>query len=121
MGEDEGVKATTPARGARAADHAHRMHDDVGGLARGEPAGYALFALKRHREAEASLRFALNMASQEPAQDEEQKKAQDQVIAQIHLNLGLVLMAEGRKEEAKLELRQARKLAPDSPSARDAT
>lgn len=70
--------------------------------------GYALFALKRYVEAEASLRFALNIESQQPQ------------MARTYLNLGLVLVAEGRKEEAKAAFRQARKLAPDSPSARDA-
>jgi tetratricopeptide (TPR) repeat protein len=82
--------------------------------------GYALFALKRLREAEASLRFALNIAAQETAQDDAQRRAQRQIIAQMHLNLGLVLAAEGRKDEAKAELRRARDLAPDSQSARDA-
>jgi len=70
--------------------------------------GYALYALKRYREAEQSLRFALNLEAQEPQ------------MAATYVNLGLVLVAEGRKEEAKAAFRQARKLAPDSPSARDA-
>lgn len=70
--------------------------------------GYALFALKRYREAEQSLRFALNLEAQEPQ------------MAMTYVNLGLVLVAEGRKEEAKAAFRQARKLAPNSPSARDA-
>jgi tetratricopeptide (TPR) repeat protein len=78
--------------------------------------GYALFALKRYREAEASLRFALSIATQDAVQDERQKQA----LARTHLNLGLVLAAEGRTEEAKAQLRHARALAPDSPSARDA-
>jgi superkiller protein 3 len=70
--------------------------------------GFALFALKRYREAEQSLRFALSMESQEPQ------------MARTYLNLGLVLVAEGRKEEAKAAFRQARQLAPNSASARDA-
>ena len=70
--------------------------------------GYALYALKRYREAEQSLRFALNLEAQEPQ------------MAATYVNLGLVLVAEGRNEEAKVAFRQARKLAPDSPSARDA-
>jgi Tfp pilus assembly protein PilF len=71
--------------------------------------GYALFALKRYREAEASLRFALSIESQEPQ------------MARTFLNLGLVLVAEDRKEEAKAAFRRATTLAPDSPTARDAT
>ena len=82
--------------------------------------GYALFALKRHREAEASLRFALDIASQETPQDDAQRQAQRQTVSQMHLNLGLVLAAEGRKDEAKAELRRARDLAPNSQPARDA-
>jgi tetratricopeptide (TPR) repeat protein len=78
--------------------------------------GYALLALKRYREAEASLRFAINIAGQEPVQDERQKDA----LARTHLNLGLVLAAEGRMEEAKAQLRHVRQLAPGSASARDA-
>ncbi len=70
--------------------------------------GYALFALKRYREAEESLRFALDIESQEPQ------------MARTYLNLGLVLMAEQRKDEAKAAFRRARELAPESPSARDA-
>ena len=70
--------------------------------------GRALFALKRYREAEASLRFALNIESQDPQ------------MATTYVNLGLVLVAEGRTEEAKAAFRQARKLAPESSSARDA-
>ena len=70
--------------------------------------GYALYALKRYREAEQSLRFALNLEAQEPQ------------MAATYVNLGLVLVAEGRMEEAKAAFRQARKLAPDSTPARDA-
>jgi superkiller protein 3 len=70
--------------------------------------GYALYALKRYREAEESLRFALSLEAHEPQ------------MAATYVNLGLVLAAEGRKDEAKAAFRQARQLAPDSPAARDA-
>lgn len=71
--------------------------------------GYALYALKRYREAEESLRFALSLEAQQPQ------------MAATYVNLGLVLAAEGRKDEAKAAFRRARELAPNSPSARDAT
>ena len=71
--------------------------------------GYALYALKRYREAEQSLRFALSLEAQEPQ------------MAATYVNLGLVLVADGRKEEAKAAFRRARDLAPNSSSARDAT
>ena len=70
--------------------------------------GFALFALKRYREAEQSLRFALSIESQEPQ------------MARTYLNLGLVLMAEQRREEARAAFVRARDLAPNSPSAKDA-
>lgn len=70
--------------------------------------GYALYALKRYREAEQSLRFALSLEAQQPQ------------MAATYVNLGLVLVAEGRTEEAKAAFRQARELAPNSVSARDA-
>ena len=71
--------------------------------------GYAFYAMKRYREAEQSLRFALSLEAQEPQ------------MAATYVNLGLVLVAEGRKDEARLAFRRARELAPNSPSARDAT
>jgi Tfp pilus assembly protein PilF len=71
--------------------------------------GFALFALKRYREAEQSLRFALSIESQEPQ------------MARTYLNLGLVLMAEQRREEARAAFVRARDLAPNSPSAKDAS
>lgn len=71
--------------------------------------GFALFALKRYREAEQSLRFALSIESQEPQ------------MARTYLNLGLVLLAEQRKDEARAAFLRARDLAPGSPSARDAS
>ena len=70
--------------------------------------GYALFALKRYREAEQSLRFALSIESQEPQ------------MARTYLNLGLVLMAERRPDEARAAFVRVRELAPNSPSAKDA-
>ena len=70
--------------------------------------GYALYALKRYREAEQSLRFALSLEAQEPT------------MAATYVNLGLVLIADGRREEAKAMFRRARELAPNSASARDA-
>lgn len=71
--------------------------------------GFALFALRRYREAEQSLRFALSIESHEPQ------------MARTYLNLGLVLMAEQRRDEARAAFVRARDLAPNSPSARDAT
>ncbi len=71
--------------------------------------GFALFALKRYREAEQSLRFALSIESQEPQ------------MARTYLNLGLVLMAEQRREEARAAFVRARDLAPNSASAKDAS
>lgn len=71
--------------------------------------GVALFALKRYREAEQSLRFALSIESQEPQ------------MARTYLNLGLVLLAEQRKDEARAAFVRARDLAPGSLSARDAS
>jgi Tfp pilus assembly protein PilF len=71
--------------------------------------GYAFYAMKRYQEAEQSLRFALSLEAQEPQ------------MAATYVNLGLVLVAEGRKEEAKVAFRRARELAPNSSPARDAT
>jgi Tfp pilus assembly protein PilF len=70
--------------------------------------GFALFALRRYREAEQSLRFALSIESLEPQ------------MARTYLNLGLVLLAEQRREEARAAFVRARDLAPNSPSAKDA-
>jgi len=78
--------------------------------------GYALFALASNNLGISSLRFALNIDSAAPLENEPQRAAR----AQTHLNLGLVLAAEGRTEEAKAELRRARDLAPASKPARDA-
>lgn len=67
--------------------------------------GLALYNLRRYREAEAELRFAISLdpAKQGP-----------------YYNLGLVYTAENRKEEARLAFRRARDLAPTSPFGRAA-
>ena len=62
--------------------------------------GLALFHLGRYREAEDALRFALSM---------------DPELQAAYYNLGLVLTAEKRPEEAKAFFRKARQLGPESP------
>ena len=62
--------------------------------------GLALFHLKRYPEAESSLRFALSL---------------DPKLQAAYYNLGLVLQAENRTQEARAAFRQARDLAPDTP------
>ena len=62
--------------------------------------GMALFNLKRYREAETALRYAINLDAQ---------------FQTAYYNLGLVLVGDGRKAEAKAVFREARKLGPDSP------
>src|SRR5580765_2731980 len=62
--------------------------------------GLALYNLRRYPEAESSLRFALSLDPQMQA---------------AYYNLGLVLVAENRSEEAKAAFRQVRRLAPDTP------
>ena len=62
--------------------------------------GLALFHLKRYREAEEALRFAISL---NPA------------LEGPYYNLGLVLLAQGRKEDARLAFRRARDMAPQSP------
>lgn len=61
--------------------------------------GVAFHNLRRYREAEESLRFAISL---EPT------------LESAYYNLGLVFVAENRLDEAKLAFRQARKLAPES-------
>jgi len=61
--------------------------------------GVALYNVRRYREAEESLRFAITL---EPT------------LESAYYNLGLVYMAENRLDEAKAAFRQARKLAPES-------
>ena len=67
--------------------------------------GLALFHLKRYRDAEESLRFALSL---EPR------------LQAPYYHLGMLFVAEGRKEEAQRAFRLARDLSPDSPFGRAA-
>ena len=62
--------------------------------------GLALYHLKRYREAEQTLRFAISL---------------DPKMQTAYYNLGLVFVAENRRDEAKAAFRQARQLGPDSP------
>jgi Tfp pilus assembly protein PilF len=62
--------------------------------------GVALFNLKRYTQAEESLRFAISL---------------DPQMLGAYYNLGLVLVAENRREEAKAAFRKARELGPESP------
>ena len=62
--------------------------------------GLALYHLKQYREAEQTLRFAISL---------------DPKMQTAYYNLGLVFIAENRKDEAKAAFRQARQLGPDSP------
>ena len=67
--------------------------------------GLALFHLGRFREAEDALRFALSV---------------DPDLQAAYYNLGLVLTAEKRPDEAKAFFRRARQIAPESPFGRAA-
>jgi tetratricopeptide (TPR) repeat protein len=67
--------------------------------------GLALFHLGRYREAEDALRFALSV---------------DPDLQAAYYNLGLVLTAEKRPDEAKAFFRRARQIAPESPFGRAA-
>jgi tetratricopeptide (TPR) repeat protein len=62
--------------------------------------GVALYNLKRYGQAEESLRFAISL---------------DPQMLGAYYNLGLVLAAGNRREEAKAAFRKARDLGPDSP------
>lgn len=62
--------------------------------------GVALYNLKRYSEAEEALRFAIGL---EPK------------LEAAYYHLGLVLVASGRREDAKALFRQTRDLAPQSP------
>ena len=62
--------------------------------------GLALYHLKQYRDAEQALKFALSLEPQMEA---------------AYYNLGLVFVAEGRKDEAKAAFRRVRDLAPQSP------
>jgi tetratricopeptide (TPR) repeat protein len=67
--------------------------------------GLALFHLGRYREAEDALRFALSV---------------DPDLQAAYYNLGLVLTAEKRPDEAKAFFRRARQIAPETPFGRAA-
>jgi Tfp pilus assembly protein PilF len=67
--------------------------------------GLALYHVKQYREAEEALRFAIGLDSQ---------------MEGGYYNLGLVLLAQYRKEEAKVAFRRARDLAPQSDFGRAA-
>jgi len=67
--------------------------------------GLALYHLKQYREAEQTLRFAISL---------------DPKMQTAYYNLGLVFVAENRKDEAKAAFRQARQLAPETPVGRAA-
>ena len=64
--------------------------------------GLAFYHLKRYREAEEALRLALNL---------------DPALGMAYYNLGLVFVAEGRKEEAKRVFQRAQEVAPDAALA----
>jgi Tfp pilus assembly protein PilF len=67
--------------------------------------GLALYHLKKYREAEEALRFAIRLDSQ---------------MVAGYYNLGLVLLAQHRRDEAKVVFRRARDLAPQSDFGRAA-
>jgi Tfp pilus assembly protein PilF len=67
--------------------------------------GLALYHLKKYREAEQTLRFAISL---------------DPKMQTAYYNLGLVFIAENRRDEAKAAFRQAQQLGPDSPVGRAA-
>jgi tetratricopeptide (TPR) repeat protein len=62
--------------------------------------GLALFHLGRYREAEDALRFALSL---------------DPQLQAAYYNLGLVLVAQKRPDEAKAVFRRAQQMGPESP------
>lgn len=62
--------------------------------------GLALYNLKRYPEAESSLRFALSL---------------DPKLQAAYYNLGLVLLAENRAQEARAAFNQARDMGADTP------
>src|SRR5207244_11670167 len=63
--------------------------------------GLALYHLKRYQEAEQTLRLAIKL---------------DPKMQLAYYNLGLVLVAEDRREPAKTVYRHARALRPDPPA-----
>ena len=62
--------------------------------------GLALYHLSRYREAEEQLRFAIGLEPQ---------------MGLAYYNLGLVLAAQGRREDARLAFSRARDLGPETP------
>jgi len=62
--------------------------------------GLALYHLGQYREAEEQLRFAIGLEPQ---------------MGLAYYNLGLVLDAEGRREDARLAFSRARDLGPETP------
>lgn len=62
--------------------------------------GVALYNLRRFQEAEEQLRFAIRLEPQ---------------LEAAYYHLGLVLVAQERKDEAKAAFRRTRQLAPNSP------
>jgi len=67
--------------------------------------GLALFHLGRYREAEDALRFALSLNPQ---------------LQAAYYNLGLVLIAQKRPDEAKALFRRTQQIAPETPFGRAA-
>jgi tetratricopeptide (TPR) repeat protein len=67
--------------------------------------GLALFHLGRYREAEDALRFALSL---------------DPQLQAAYYNLGLVLVAQKRPDEAKALFRRTQQIAPETPFGRAA-
>ncbi|PYM89510.1 MAG: hypothetical protein DME08_25090 [Candidatus Rokuibacteriota bacterium] len=68
--------------------------------------GMALLNLKRYREAEEALRFAISLNPKQEAP---------------YYHLGLVLTAENRRDEARAAFRRVRDLSPQSPFGQAAT
>lgn len=62
--------------------------------------GMAFYNVKRYREAETALRYAISLNPE---------------LQAAYYHLGLVLVGESRKEEARAVFREVRKLGPDSP------
>ena len=62
--------------------------------------GVALYNLRKFKEAEDELRFAIRL---EPT------------LEAAFYHLGLVMVAQNRRDEARAAFRQARQLAPNSP------
>jgi len=67
--------------------------------------GLALFHLGRYREAEDALRFALSLSPQ---------------LQAAYYNLGLVVTAQKRPDEAKALFRRTQQIAPETPFGRAA-